>query len=161
MHPDQNTIKTPAQQPSSKPTRYEHPLIIHIFSDIFQFLYHISHPISIKILTFPSPYRYMLSVSDVKVTRQAAPELLIGLGSFRTSQVTFSNLDQCIISRNSISNAVSPRKLSCHPKPHVIHVVPTHAHTCPRHFRFAYFSPHLSMTFSCINITRAPYISLA
>jgi len=71
-----------------------HLLIKHIFSDVFQFLSYISHPISIKILTFPLPYRYTLSVSEVQVRRQAAPELLTGLGSSKTSQMTISNSDK-------------------------------------------------------------------
>ena len=128
MHPDPNTIKTPASQPSCKLTRYKHFLIKHIFSDVFQIVTHISHPISNKILTFLLPYRYTLSVSEIQVRRQAAPELPAGPVSFRTSQVTFSNLDQCIISRNSISYAVTLHKCKCNPKLHVGHVVPTHGY---------------------------------
>ena len=128
MHLDPNTITTPAPQPSSKLTRKEHPLITYHVSGIFHIVNHISHPISIEIVTFPLPYRYTLNESEVQVTRQAAPELHTDLQSFSTIQITFSNSGQCIISRNSTSNAVSLHSRSCHPKPHVSHVVFTNAH---------------------------------
>ena len=72
--------------------------------------------------------------------------------------MTFSNLDQCVISRNSISYAVTLHKCLVSPK---TSRQPRCPHTCPRHYRFTRLSAHLSMTFTCINITCAPYISRA
>ena len=122
----------------------------HIFSDVFQFYTHISHLISIKILTFSLPY----TVRDLASQKSKSQDKL------RPSWLQVQ--DHSVLSRQRLATQICKVYLETpsHTLFPSIHATVTKTsrqprciHSCPRHYPFASYSPHLSMTFTCINIT--------